>query len=637
MLTSRFSSNVRTWRKGSRLTLESLEGRCLPNTGLRGEALPPLITVGTEDPQGTEDQNEWITVGGGEGNYYILPTDNEGWSVVQPGTNHRTIHVAVDGSSTNSGLTPDDPVTLAKAREMQLERAKDGPTSDWILLRRGDEFQNPGSFNGRGESPQQPVYFGAYGDPALSRPIIYGGLRFLNNHNENLVVRDIETRTTTEGAITFTGRIKNVLLENVVARGRESTFATTQPDLDGRLTPSTGLTIRRSVFLDVDWKTPVNERDAWLASRGSQKSGVYINGVDGVLIEETVSDHEAWIDGFGQNGQRPPGLPSAMESYQARPNQQVPATTGDVTFRDNVGLGVRDEAQTESGGPFERALLFAHGSSNFDAGAEEDAEQYANQQQPSEELEHESNISAGNQQESKPAQFARAMVEHFEKSFSIYEALSVITRAAAFEGDESGWDTRLNWSAQELPDNVAGEESSQAGQPEDSSEAPSMAENSTDGSAEPMGYDVDESMESDEAELTVSYQTQRWATELLRSAEAQATLTAGVAMPNGVVSDEPSQLTLSAARPLNEDVELEMTEHRLVDENGVIVAIFDEGQRFDNSDEPGQAGYVTYETNEVSGIGPYVRYRLTRLQRDPFMDELVAAAAANWARASEDA
>ena len=48
----------------------------------------------------------------GTGEHYKLPTDQDGWSIVEPGQVHRTIYAAADGTRDNSGLSPASPVDL---------------------------------------------------------------------------------------------------------------------------------------------------------------------------------------------------------------------------------------------------------------------------------------------------------------------------------------------------------------------------------------------------------------------------------------------------------------------------------------------------------------------------------------------
>ena len=114
-----------------------------------------------------DDTPGWMSWGVGD--HYKLPTDSEGWSIVEPGKMHRKIYAAADGTRDASGLSPESPVDLKTGIRMIRQRS-----SDWLLLRRGDTFEGgiPLGPNMLGESPLCPILVGAYGEGP--RPIVRG-------------------------------------------------------------------------------------------------------------------------------------------------------------------------------------------------------------------------------------------------------------------------------------------------------------------------------------------------------------------------------------------------------------------------------------------------------------------------------
>ena len=94
----------------------------------------------------------------GVGDHYTLPTDADGWSIVEPGKMHRKIYAAADGVRDASGLSLESPVDLKTGLRMIRQHS-----SDWLLLRRGDTFDGGISLgpNMLGESPLCPILVGA--------------------------------------------------------------------------------------------------------------------------------------------------------------------------------------------------------------------------------------------------------------------------------------------------------------------------------------------------------------------------------------------------------------------------------------------------------------------------------------------
>jgi hypothetical protein len=100
--------------------------------------------------------------------YAAVSQDASGWTVVTPSADSRIVYVSSStGSDTNDGISLDYPVqTISRAEELIRDSFP-----DWILLRRGDVWDEPipyWSKSGRGED--EPVLISSYGTG--SRPLL---------------------------------------------------------------------------------------------------------------------------------------------------------------------------------------------------------------------------------------------------------------------------------------------------------------------------------------------------------------------------------------------------------------------------------------------------------------------------------
>lgn len=225
---------------------------------------------------------------------FNVTLDSAGWSVVDHvgATDFRTIYVsnstgnnAWDGLSavhvdgTNTGPKS----TLASATSL-MRSGK----ADWLLLKKGDAWNETLYANNSGPNAQNPQFFGSYGTG--SRPVVYGngGTGLGSTARNNVAVIGIEfynrtadpanasfnAATDGSGTINFGGR--NILVEDcyfnfrgVVAQG---TGAYRHNDL----------AFRRNTFANA------------YSTTSAHMQGLYVSSVDRVKIEDNVFFRSGW-------------------------------------------------------------------------------------------------------------------------------------------------------------------------------------------------------------------------------------------------------------------------------------------------------------------------------------------------------
>jgi len=273
----------------------------------------------------------------GVGEHYKVPTDAEGWSLVEPGRLHRKIYAAADGKSTNSGLSPQEPVDLKTGAKMIRQNS-----SDWLLLRRGDTFEDGFGLgeNMVGESPLCPIVIGAYGEGP--RPIVLGRIHAIKNYPRgNIVIRDLHRQGR---GFSLNGVIENLLIENVLMDNASSS-------VQGR---TRCVTIRRCVIRNCHKDTPPNPNNkpdhGWARDPlRNRHQGLFANGVRGLLVEENVLDHNGWEDGYVESGGGPDDpQPPSMYSH----NLYLSTKNRDLTVRGNINARAASQALRDGSGQF---------------------------------------------------------------------------------------------------------------------------------------------------------------------------------------------------------------------------------------------------------------------------------------------
>jgi hypothetical protein len=234
-----------------------------------------------------------------------------GWTELVPAADTRVVYVSdSDGSDANDGTSEASPVqTLDRARELMRSGSP-----DWMLLRRGDVFlgQRLGNWTLTGPSPDEPVVIGAYGDESERRPVIVppDGSAVMQVQGgggvdsfavlENLVITSLHLHARWRdpdepdftgpepgtSALTILRPLHNVLFEDLLVESFSNVVI--QPAVpDGEEFGGVGFTMRRCVVVD-----------NYNLSDSGHSQGIFITGVDEVLFEENVFDHNGWREGI---------------------------------------------------------------------------------------------------------------------------------------------------------------------------------------------------------------------------------------------------------------------------------------------------------------------------------------------------
>jgi hypothetical protein len=264
-------------------------------------------------------------------------TTTTGWTTFTASSNTRIIYVSKAGNDSNDGLSTATPkLTLAAGQALMRNGYP-----DWLLLRKGDIWTNE-IFSGclrSGQSSTQPALISSYGTGA--RPLIKvrhnqgaaietnlgGGCVGTGN---NIAIVGLEfyayDRDPSNAAYSVSNTLTDVygmhwlnpftylLIEDV-----KMSFFSLNLSAEGTQngSKSSNLIIRRSIFTD-----------AYSASGHSQ--GVFIDGTNSVLVEDSFFDHNGW-------------------------NASVPGATATI-FNHNIYM------QTTCGPSIVRNSIFANGS-----------------------------------------------------------------------------------------------------------------------------------------------------------------------------------------------------------------------------------------------------------------------------------
>jgi chitodextrinase len=220
---------------------------------------------------------------------FAVSIGNDGWTDVTPSSDSRVVYVSnSSGSDSNNGLSSGSPVkSISKARAL----LRDG-SPDWMLLKRGDAWgESLTNWTLSGRNSQEPMLIGAYGSG--ERPVLNTGtgIGFKNSGSvSHLVIngiyfhansRDTDSSSysgTTTGNYGFhtMGDLTDVLVEDAVFD--DYTYNLSVTAYSG---PINDFRLRRSIVTD-----------AWSTTGKSQ--GMYIDEVDGLLLEGNLFDHNGW-------------------------------------------------------------------------------------------------------------------------------------------------------------------------------------------------------------------------------------------------------------------------------------------------------------------------------------------------------
>ena len=298
-----------------------------------------------------EQQGGW-----GLGEFYLLEEDENESSIIESGDNHRVVHVsgsddalslediaALEGvpvseinfkfwtTENDYGGTPETAVNeeVAETLWRVINHPDNGPSSNWLLFDKGYTYDQVNLLpeNITGESELHPIYIGAYGEG--DRPIIEAEVRNVKVGTDNVVIEGLEISNQL-----VINNAANFLLEDVLVTDDE--FLLRAVD---------GFTLRDSSVWDVTQDAPLNG-ETW-DPHPNRISGLYASHSEGLLIENTFFDHNAWEEGYDPGLSAAAGQPPSQYSH----NIYLQSNNLDISFRDNIisraaGTGV----QFRSGG-----------------------------------------------------------------------------------------------------------------------------------------------------------------------------------------------------------------------------------------------------------------------------------------------
>ncbi|RYH08650.1 right-handed parallel beta-helix repeat-containing protein [Tropicimonas sp. IMCC6043] len=313
-------------------------------------------------------------LGWGLGDHYMLEEDASGNLVVEHGDNHRKVYI----SGSDDALTRADIAAMEGISESQVNRywlaahpeyggseemalsndigmelwshINNGNTSsNWLLFEGGYTYKQGYpqgdllSKSGSGEDPLHPMFVTSYGEGAA--PIIEGRIGIYVADAQNFVISGVTLR---DGAGIHNG--SGLILDDVTF---EDAVVIMGPDR---------VTIRNSTIVDVVRDAPSDPDLGW-QSMGDRISGLYVSQSEGMLIEGSLFDHNAWEDGYDPDGSIESGQPPSMFSH----NIYMQQSATDVTFRDNITMRAASLGAQFRGGVHAEDNLFLdnNGAVNF--------------------------------------------------------------------------------------------------------------------------------------------------------------------------------------------------------------------------------------------------------------------------------
>jgi hypothetical protein len=219
---------------------------------------------------------------------------SQGWTAFTESADTAKVYVSSSqGDDANSGASEQEAVrTLARG----ISLLRDG-RPDWLLLRRGDTWSGErfGVWTRSGRSASEPMLVGSYG-ASPARPRVQTGARH-GFRTEGTPVSHLSvvgvhfeasghTGSETDvggglAGVRWMGAGQDVLFEDCMFE-RYGTNFTIHKVYPGTLSD---FRVRRCVLVD-----------AFRVQGNGHSQGLYASGVDGLLIEECVFDHNGWSE-----------------------------------------------------------------------------------------------------------------------------------------------------------------------------------------------------------------------------------------------------------------------------------------------------------------------------------------------------
>jgi hypothetical protein len=261
-----------------------------------------------------------------------------GWTTLEPAADTRRVHVSSStGNDANDGLTVRSPKATIRAA---LAMLRDGHP-DWLLIKRGDEFPDGlGDWEYSGRSATEPMVVTTFGTEG-ERPVFHcrsgDGLAVHKKpvHDVAFVGLHLVAHSRDRDAygVSLLAPCTRVLIEDCKI---ERFF--TNLRFQGWGGTHHDLKLRRSVVIDA------------FTLADSHAQGIYVEEVQGCLIEECLFDHNGWQS----------DVPRA-KATKFRHNIYIQGNTSDVVIRGNIiARGGSHGLQARSGGDIRNNLFLGN-------------------------------------------------------------------------------------------------------------------------------------------------------------------------------------------------------------------------------------------------------------------------------------
>ena len=286
-----------------------------------------------------------------------LQVDENGWTVIKPSRDSKIIYVSSTvGNDNNDGSSPATAIaTIEKAKQL----VRDG-YPDHILLKRGDNWILKEGLEAfySGRSAAEPMVVGYYGEQG-DRPLIktekslvhiqdknrshlaFIGLElYAYKHDPNSPV--YESPNGFSGISYINAGGENLLIEDCKFNYMQMGAYTTRPNDNGGLK---NFKFRRNIIIH-SWAGD----SYFIHELRTRVQGMYISGVDGILIEENLFDHNGWdeqIDGAG----------ATMYNHNIYMSEQNPNAAKIIVRNNILARASAHGLQLRSGGTVENNLF----------------------------------------------------------------------------------------------------------------------------------------------------------------------------------------------------------------------------------------------------------------------------------------
>lgn len=246
----------------------------------------------------------------------VVPNDRttSGWSSYAPAADSRVIYLdntpGGPGKDTNSGLSASTPV-FSWSKAVSLMRSG---YPDWLLIKRGTTFNlGVSNWNKSGRSASAPMVISTYGDTKLARPKFLSGSAaygFSTETRKDQLAAGVRVNHLAMIGLEFTpgtpdttsirrtgfgsvGGLSDLTIEDCIFRGYQDNLS-----LQNSYAPISLVRIRRSQIVDAYGANSSVAGQEY----NNRSQGIYCDGVQGLLMEENVVDHNGWNESIAGAG-----------------------------------------------------------------------------------------------------------------------------------------------------------------------------------------------------------------------------------------------------------------------------------------------------------------------------------------------